>query len=229
MPDSSNAHPIPARVSPWLSGLLYPLSHLVLPTYFGSVEVIGRENVPQTGPLIVAPTHRSRWDALIVPYAVGRASTGRDLNFMVSANEIAGLQGWFIRNMGGFPVDPEHPGTSSIRQSVELLCHDRALVIFPEGNIFRERDVQPLKPGPGRIALQAQSHHTGETVKVLPVAIAYSQSVPSWGTDVRVTIGKAINTGDYRNGPARREAPRLMGDLETALRDLSGRSLAAAS
>ena len=96
-------NPINSRVSSWLTRLVYPLGcYVVMPLFFGKIEVTGQENIPKTDPVIVAPTHRSRWDALIIPYAVGKLVSGRDLRFMVSANEVKGLQGWFIKRLGGF-------------------------------------------------------------------------------------------------------------------------------
>ncbi|MDB9376621.1 1-acyl-sn-glycerol-3-phosphate acyltransferase, partial [Nodularia sphaerocarpa] len=80
-----------SRVSPWLSPLLYLLGrHLLLPLFFGQIEITGQENIPLTGPVIFAPTHRSRWDSLLLPYATGRCVTGRDLRFMVTINECQG-------------------------------------------------------------------------------------------------------------------------------------------
>lgn len=95
--------PISSRVSPWLAPLAYFLGcRIVLPLHFGKITTSGQENLPTTGPVILAPTHRSRWDAVIVPAVTGRTVTGRDLTFMVSANEASGLQGWFVRRLGGF-------------------------------------------------------------------------------------------------------------------------------
>ncbi|ERN41399.1 1-acyl-sn-glycerol-3-phosphate acyltransferase [Rubidibacter lacunae KORDI 51-2] len=232
-PSTSNSIPptarvVTARVSPWLSAISYPLiRRFLFPLYFGKIVVSGAENIPRSGPLIVAPTHRSRWDALIVPCALGRPVTGRDFCFMVSANEMDGLQGWFIRRLGGFPVDPKHPSLQSVRHSVELLSRGRALVIFPEGNIFRDGNVRSLKPGPGRIALQAQTHQTekGESVKIVPVGLSYSQAYPTWGCDVRVAVGKPLDTLDYSQGSTKHNAPHLMADLEAALRELNDASV----
>ncbi len=211
-----------ASVSRWLSCFLYPLGcYGLIPAYFGNLEIIGRENIPSSGPILLAPTHRSRWDALIIPYTAGRWKTGRDLHYMVSANEIKGVQGWFIRRMGGFPVDPSRPGLSTFRESVKLLSAGKALVIFPEGNIFREPTVQPLKAGIGRIALQAElQREVPESVKLIPISIHYSQTYPHWGTDVKVTVGSAIDTTNYNLKAIKKSAETLNDDLEQALRTL---------
>ena len=75
---------------------------------------------------------------------------------MVSANEMKGLQGWLIRHVGGFPIDPQHPSISSLRLGIKLLKASEVLVIFPEGNIFRTEEIQPLQPGLTRLALHTQ-------------------------------------------------------------------------
>ena len=136
-----------SHVSPWMARIVYPIGcHLIIPLYFGKIEIVGQENIPLEEPVIIAPTHRSRWDAFIVPYAVGRNVSGRDLQFMVSANEVKGLQGWVIRRMGGFPVDTDRPRLDSLRHSIELLKLNREmLTIFPEGGIFHDDSHSSLK------------------------------------------------------------------------------------
>lgn len=211
-----------SRVSPWLAQLVYPLgSHLVLPSFFHKLEVIGQENLPMTGPVILAPTHRSRWDAILVPYATGRMVTGRDLRFMVSADEVKGIQGWFIRRLGGFPIDTKHPAVSTLRHGVELLQSGEMMVIFPEGNIFRDGTVHPLKPGLARIALSAESSQSGLGVKIVPIHLRYSQPYPRWGCEVTIRIGSPIQVTKYHTGSIKQNAKELTADLEAALKALS--------
>jgi len=212
---------ITSFVSPWVSSLVYPLGrYVVLPIYFGKILVTGRENIPKEGPIIMAPTHRSRWDPLMLGYAAGRDITGRNMHFMVSANEMLGIQGWFIRRLGGFPVDTGHPGISTIRHSVELLQNKEVLVVFPEGNIFRENRIQPLKPGFARIALQAESSLGNLGIKIVPINIKYSQAIPHSGCDITIRIGCPLQVADYQSENVKRSAQRLTEDLETALQKL---------
>lgn len=209
-----------SRVCHWLPPILYPLGRrVVLPFYFRHLKVTGQENIPRTGPVILAPTHRSRWDALLIPYAAGRTVTGRDLRFMVTEDEMKGIQGWFIRRMGGFPVNTKHPGVASFRHSLELLVQGEALVIFPEGDIYR--DFQPLKPGMARIALQAEASKPGMGLTILPINIHYSSPIPHWRCDATVTIGTPIKVANYCSKSTKKSAEKLTQDLEIAMRNLN--------
>jgi 1-acyl-sn-glycerol-3-phosphate acyltransferase len=210
-----------SQVVSWLACIVYPLArYLVLPFYFGKIEVQGQENLPREGAVILAPTHRSRWDAILVPYATGRYVTGRDLRFMVSANEVQGVQGWFIRRLGGFAVDPQHPGISSLRHGIKLLKEKQVLVIFPEGNISRRDQVQPLEPGLTRLALQTESQRQGLGIKIIPIAIHYSQPIPQWRCDVEICIGSPLSVASYGQESVKQSAEKLKTDLKQELQKL---------
>lgn len=221
-PANTKAVPAPSQFSPWLMSLVYPLCRYgLLPSYFKSIEVTGQEHLPTSGPLILAPTHRSRWDALMVPYAAGRYVTGRNLRFMVSADEMVGLQGWFIRNTGGFPVDTERPAISSFRHGMEILQQGEILVLFPEGNLFYGREIQPLKPGLARLALQTEASQPGLGLKVVPMALHYDSIMPRWRCKVSVCIGAPLQLSDYAVDSVKSSAQVLTADLDLALRKLA--------
>ncbi|BAY12929.1 lysophospholipid acyltransferase family protein [Calothrix sp. NIES-2098] len=211
-----------SRVSSWLAPLAYLLGrHFLIPSFFGRIKIIGQENIPTTGPVILAPTHRARWDALLVPYAAIACQAKTDLRFMVTSSECKGLQGWFVRRLGGFPVDPKHPSISTLRHGVDLLQQKKTLVIFPEGGIYRDGEVHPLKPGIARLALSAESSQPDLEIKIIPISINYSQTYPNWGTDVIIRIGPAIKVADYSKGCIKQNAKSLTSDLAKVLQQLS--------
>jgi 1-acyl-sn-glycerol-3-phosphate acyltransferase len=208
-------------INHWLTPLVYPLgSYIVIPTFFKKLVITGQENIPTNDPVIVAPTHRSRWDALVIPTAVGKLASGREVRFMVSANEMKGLQGWAIRRLGGFPVNTRHPGLSSLIKSVELLAVGEMVVIFPEGGIFRDRIVHPLKPGVARIALEVVKQKPDSQIKILPVSVRYNQEIPTWGAEVRVDIGKPLAVAPYLCEPIKEATETLTSALSDSLKAL---------
>lgn len=218
---SDRGNSINSRVSPWLSALAYPLgSRIVLPAYFDKLSVIGQENIPTEGPVILAPTHRSRWDALVVPHVSGRRVTGRYLRFMVTSDEVKGIQGWLIRRLGAFPVNPRQPGIASLRYGLELLLAGEMLVIFPEGGIFQDGQLHPIKQGLARLAVQAEFAKPGLGIQVVPIHLQYSELVPQWGCNVDVRIGAPLNVAGYLHQNSKADAKTLTADLHLALERL---------
>jgi len=215
-----------SRLVPWVLKLAYPLGKFaVIPFYFGRITILGRENLPTSGPIILAPTHRSRWDALLVPLAAGHYVTGRHLHFMVTADEVVGLQGWFIRRMGGFPVDTKHPAIASLRYGVELLAEEEVLVIFPEGDIYREALPHALKPGLARLALQTAAIYPASDVKIVPIALRYSNPLVPWRTKVIIKLGEPIRVSDYALGSVKEDARTLTKALTNRLTRLASELL----
>jgi 1-acyl-sn-glycerol-3-phosphate acyltransferase len=227
---------ITSKVSPWLASWVYPLSHRgLLPAYFRRITVAGRENLRQPDirrqALIFAPTHRSRWDALLVPYAAGHHVTGRHLHYMVTADEMRGLQGWCIRQMGGFPIDPRTPGIGSLRHGIDLLHQNATVVIFPEGGKLlenRQVGLNRLHPGLGRLAIQAMMSDLNCQVRVVPIAINYRSSGqpvrpdrPVGRCDVDIQIGTPIDVENYLGDRPKQSAKILTQDLTLALKQLS--------
>ncbi len=163
----------------------------------------------------------------MVPYVAGQDITGHDLRFMVSLDEMQGVQGWFVRRFGGFPVDTKRPTIATLRHGVELLQAGKNLVIFPEGNIFRERRICPLKPGLARLAIQAAADKPELNLKIVPIAIYYNQLFPRWGCEVNIQIGSPIAVSQYCTGPTKQSAQRLSADLEAALTSIFNAAMTA--
>lgn len=211
---------IQSHFSPWLTPAVYAIGcWIVLPSYF-RIHVSGQENIPTHGPVILAPTHRARWDSLLIPYAAGRFVTGRDIHFMVTSDEVKGFQGWLIQRLGGFPVNPRQPTIASLRHGVEVLQNREMMVIYPEGGIFRDQELHPLKPGLARLALQAEASQPDLGIKIVPIHMEYAQSMPQFGCRVDISIGRSIEVASYGQGNAKHNAQRLTADLSHALQGL---------
>ncbi|WP_311134316.1 lysophospholipid acyltransferase family protein [Synechococcus sp. CS-1332] len=199
---------------------------LVLKGYFGALRVLDRENLPTDGAVLLAPTHRARWDALMLPWAAGRRVSGRDCRFMVTADEMKGLQGWFLHRLGCFPVDQGRPTLASLRFSVELLAAGQQLVVFPEGRIRREDGPIRLHQGLARLALLAASQ--GVDVPVVPVGIAYGHADPRPGDEGAVCFGAPLRAAGQGRQAALAfgaEVAAAMESAEQAARAVVGRPI----
>ncbi|MEL6552702.1 MAG: lysophospholipid acyltransferase family protein [Cyanobacteria bacterium J06621_11] len=208
-----------SRLSPWLAPVMYGLGEkIVLPLYFSQINIVGQENIPTEGPVVLAPTHQSRWDPLLVGLLGKRI--GRYLRFMVTADECLGIQGWFIRRLGGFPVHVRKPSVKSLRHGVQLLQAQEMLVIYPEGDIYQD-GIHPLKPGLSRIALRAERSEPNLDVKIVPISLEYSELCPKWRGTVTARIGQPISVADYKQGTCKAQSKQLTLDLQQALHSLA--------
>jgi len=126
----------------------------------GGFRVEGLENVPPTGPLIVAANHVSFAD----PPAVACAMP-RPVRFMAHAGLFRPpLFGPLIRRLGAFPVHRGEADKAAIRRALELLDEGWALLIFPEG---RRGDGKRLEEANRGVELLARR----SGAKILPVGI----------------------------------------------------------
>jgi 1-acyl-sn-glycerol-3-phosphate acyltransferase len=133
-----------------VNAALYDLAKYTFWAFFGTVwrmQVHGGENVPKTGPVIVACNHVSYFD----PPVLGTASPRR-LSYMAKEQLFKiPVLGNLIAAVGSYPVDREGSATAAIKRSVEVLRKGGAIGIFPEGT----RNVSGNNEARGGVALLA--------------------------------------------------------------------------
>ena len=194
--------------------------------YFRERVVLGAEHLPPQGPVLLAPTHRARWDALMLPMAAGRRVTGRDCRFMVTRTEMVGLQGWFLHRLGCFAVDQGRPSMTTLRYAIDLLADGQQLVVFPEGRINRTDEPMRLQQGLARLAQLATRQ--GVPVHVVPVGLAYSEARPRLRGRSAVCFGQPLRADGSGKEATRLFNQRLserMQSAEQAARQAVGRPL----
>ena len=140
------------------------LSRIFIPT-FGSIEVLGRERVPPTGPLIIVANHQSNADPPVMVYAIPRA-----IFFMAKRSLFWGpVVSYLLRAVHVYPVDRDGRDTDALRWAQRTLSGGKALLIFPEGT----RSPGGLRKATDGLAYLALS--SGATV--LPVAITGTERI----------------------------------------------------
>lgn len=135
------------------------------------LEVVGVENVPDWGPLLVVSNHLHNLDPIIEYY-----SFPRPLHFMGKkelfkypiVRQIAELS-------GGFPVDRGKVDREAIRQAEDRILRGIPLGIYPEGGRSPTGALVEAKAGAGLLALK-----TG--APIIPMAITGSERLPLNGS-----------------------------------------------
>jgi 1-acyl-sn-glycerol-3-phosphate acyltransferase len=154
---------------------------------YARIEVIGAENVPRRGGLIIVSNHLNNAD----PGMVG-AFLHRRVTYMAKDEMFQWpLFGGYIRLIGAFPVRRFEGDLKALRQAVQVVRRGQALVMFPEGTRSTTGAMTRGHPGTSMVALRAGA-------PILPVAITGSEVVrlpsaflrPFRRTKIRMVVGQ---------------------------------------
>ncbi len=188
-----------------------------------TIEWQGR--VPEEGPVIVAPVHRS-----FIDFFVASDVTGRKLHYMgkdsLWDNPVLAR---ILPSLGAFPVHRGTPDRESLRRAQHVLEAGEVLILFPEGTRRTGPAICDLFEGVAFLAAR-----TGATV--VPVGIGGSASVMPKGSRVprprriHLVVGEPILPPERTGGGrvSRHEIHRRTESLASTLQSLYDRSVAAA-
>lgn len=148
---------------------VFPLVSALFKTYLriGGWKVMGRENVPKSGPVILAPNHVS----LLDPPLVG-VSCPRWPFIMAKAELFSGIQGWAIQRMGAFPVRRGVADRGAFKRAKQVLQSGNPLLIFPEGTRSKTGEIGAAEAG---VAMLAHSNKA----PIVPIYISGTENALS--------------------------------------------------
>jgi 1-acyl-sn-glycerol-3-phosphate acyltransferase len=165
----------------WLVRAVFqPFFHL----YF-RLSRIGREHIPQSGPVIFASNHRSFLDPFVI------ATIARRPLYYVTKRELFRhrIAAWWLNSLGAFPVDRGTGDAEMITTAKAILARGDAVLIFPEGTRIRPGALGRPKRGVGRLALESGA-------PVVPVAVFGTEAIrKGWRIrphKVRIRVGPAL-------------------------------------
>lgn len=152
----------------------------------GLFRVVGAENVPRQGPLIICPSHSGTLDPPMVPAFTPRNDTW---NMAKSEYFRGGFIEFMFRQYHAFPVVRHSADRNAVKRSFDLLKAGQALIIYPEGTRVESGILARPEPGAGFIAQKAGC-------PVVPVGLTGTRECLPKGahwprrTPVRITFGK---------------------------------------
>jgi 1-acyl-sn-glycerol-3-phosphate acyltransferase len=208
--------------------LLRRILAFVTGVFFRQVEVSGDERIPADGetPVIFAGNHPN---SLIDPVLI-IVTCGRIVHFAAKDVLFRGaVMRWLLGKLGAVPVarKSDHEGGAvdnkgAFDRLAEVLAQGRAMGIFPEGVSHDLSQLQRLKTGAARIALDVAAR--GVPVKVVPCGLNYvrpkrfrSRVLVQYGTPIAITEAQLAS---WRSDE--REAVRaLTVEIEKAMRGLT--------
>ena len=160
----------------------------------------GKENIPESGPAILASNHNAVWDSVFLPMMIDR-----EVVFMGKADYFmgTGLKGWatkeFMRAVGTIPVDRSggRASEAALKAGLKRLAEGELFGIYPEGTRSPDGRLYRGKTGVARLALLSGA-------PVIPVAMIgthaaqpIGQKIPS-RTNIGMVIGEPLDFSRYK-------------------------------
>lgn len=190
--------------------------------------IIGRENVPARGPVIIASNHLSFADSIVITLVAPRS-----VSFLAKASYFTGsgmrgrLSKAFFSGVGAIPVERESAAAAqdALDAGLSVLESGDAFSIYPEGTRSLDGRLYRGRTGVAWLALTSGA-------PVVPVALTGTENLQPVGSSVprlaKVTVqfGEPLDLsahGSATSGRARRAATD---EIMAAIHALSGQELA---
>ena len=212
--------------------VLYGVSHRIVPPLLKAVwrpHVIGLDQVPDSGPLILASNHQSFVDSIVIPAVVPRP-----VSFLAKSDyfEGNGLKGrlrkeWF-EAFGALPVDRDDSkaALASLDTALSVLAEGGAFGIYPEGTRSRDGRLYRGRTGVAQLALTSGA-------PIVPVGLRDTEKLQPVGSNrprlvrVTVTFGEPIDVrGRYDGVPPGKARREITDQVMTEIASMTGQEQA---
>lgn len=213
--------------------MLYYVLHLVLKPLTRLIYrpvIEGAENVPGSGPVILASNHLSFVDSLVIPLvAPRRVAYLAKAEYFTRAGVLSRPRRALFTTLGAIPVDrgTARSAQDSLDAALAVLDAGQAFGIYPEGTRSRDRRLYRGRTGVAWLAFHSSA-------PVVPVGLIGTEAIMPVGSRFprvrRVTIrfGTPLRfdtlQDEHPSGVARRIATDTIMD---AIADLTGQTRAA--
>lgn len=190
----------------------------VLWPVIGPLDVLGKENIPESGPFLLIANHQSYLDPILI-----QAVVPRPMYTMAKSTEFSSpIVGALLKRLKSFPVRRFEIDPQAVRIVLRHLEAGRGVGIYIEGERTWNRRLQPPRLGTVRLLLKAG-------VPVIPCGISGAYDVwPRWhrriqrGT-VHIRFGEPLRFPRLDDRSVRNAAlPEARDRLMDALSALSG-------
>ena len=148
------------------------------------MEVVGKENIPKTGPVIVCGNHRTFLDPPLI-----EVTTGRFTRFLakeeLTKNKFLAFLGWVF---DAILVKRDSKEVKAIKESLKALKNGECIALFPEGTRNGLQKGEQVKDGAAFFAVRSGA-------KVVPCGIK-GGTKGDW--KVTVTYGNPLDYSEYK-------------------------------
>ena len=105
-------------------------------------KIIGSENIPKEGRIILAGNHTNNFDCVLL-----MSSTKRCIHFLAKVELFKGFKKVIFSNLGLTPVDRSKKNPDALKSAKMYLENEKVIGIFPEGTFSKTDELLPFKIG----------------------------------------------------------------------------------
>ncbi len=188
----------------------------LLAKLIGRMTVVGRENIPRKGGVMICGNHVSYAD----PPVLGAATWVRPLHYMAKTDlfEVPVL-GKLIKWVGAFPVQQRTADRAALKKAVEYLEKGEAVGMFPEGQrVYSGQLGEPL-PGVGMIVLRAKAPVVPAALIDTATFLPPHKILPRFAR-IKVIFGKPLDFSDLYDKPGREAVEEVGKRIMAAIGEL---------
>ena len=176
-----------------------PILGLIYRFYYNP-KIIGKENIPKTGPIIVAGNHKHVMDQCGPILA-----TKRPIHYMAKKEYFDGKHAWFFKMMGCISVNRSIHDDKAKEEAMNVLLDGKALGIFPEGTRNKTKEfLLPFKFGCVSMAKKTDAY-------IVPFSVTGDYKFRSKNLVYR--IGKPFKVSDMELSDANKKLETEIGNL----------------
>ncbi len=171
------------------------------------IEVIGRENIPEDGGVLLCSNHIDNLD----PPVVG-ITAPRPVHFMAKEELFSvPLLGKIVPHLNAFPVKRGMSDREALRKGLGILKDGKVLGLFPEGTRSKTGEMGKGLAGAGFFALRSEAH-------VVPCAIIGPYKAFK---KLKVVYGKPIDMGSIKEKKlnAEQATDLIMGEIQKLINE----------
>lgn len=174
---------------------------------FYKYEVIGAENVPSEGNIILAANHKSNLDPIFVASAIRNRKIATIAKKELFDNKMLSA---ILNKLYVIPIDRDNPSLSTIKTILKKIKEGYAIGIFPEGTRVKGNEFGEAKAGLALFAVKGKAN-------VVPISIISDYRIFN---KVTIYIDKPISFEEYyRKKLSTEEYERLSEDVLEVIKD----------
>lgn len=173
--------------------IVWSIQFLIIYPFF-CIKVLGKENIPKKGRVILAANHQNFFDGFILAYSSGPL---KKISFLIAKRSLK-LKFWiFLAKLIGSVVieDELEDYQRSLKKLNRILSHGGKVGIFPEGTVSNRKIPRKFKGGVAKLSYDSKTH-------VVPIYLSGTFNLRHFNywfkrAEILVKIGKPVPLYNY--------------------------------